>query len=222
MVDVAGDGDRCPDPGVEEPYHVDDPVDAVDAGLDPVARPHRCRRLGRPAGDLDVAAAAQRCGPRPGRGEADGPQPPVDARRLHRTTLPRPRARHAGATLPSGSVATEDDVRRIALSLPETKEKPWYGAPGFRVKDKGFLRIRSEAEGALVVFVADVGEKEALLASDPQRFFTTAHYDGYPIVLVNLPMVEVGELTELITESWRLKAPKRVRQAYDEAHPPEG
>jgi hypothetical protein len=46
-------------------------------------------------------------------------------------------------------VATEADVRRIALSLPETTEKPWFGTPGFRVKDKGFLRIRSEAEGGL-------------------------------------------------------------------------
>ena len=76
-------------------------------------------------------------------------------------------------------MATEDDVRRIALELPETIEKPWYGTPGFRVKDKGFLRIRSDAEGGLVVFVEDLGEKEALLASDPDKFFTTPHYDGY-------------------------------------------
>jgi hypothetical protein len=107
-------------------------------------------------------------------------------------------------------VATEDDVRRIALSLPETVEKPWYGTPGFRVKDKGFLRIRSNAEGGLVVFVADVAEKEMLLQSDPEKFFTTPHYDGYPAVLVNLPAVDVYELRELITDSWRLKAPKRV------------
>src|SRR5690349_1434742 len=116
-------------------------------------------------------------------------------------------------------MATEADVRRIALSLPETIEKPWYGSPGFRVKDKGFLRIRSEAEGGLVVFVADLGEKEALLASDAEVFFTTPHYDGYPTVLVNLPAIEVDELTELIVESWRIKAPKRVRSAYDAAHP---
>jgi len=116
-------------------------------------------------------------------------------------------------------MATEDDVRRIALSLPETVEKPWYGSPGFRVKDKGFVRIRSEAEGALVVFVADLDEKEALLASNPDRFFTTPHYEGYPTVLVNLPAVDADELAELITESWRNKAPKRVLKAFDEAHP---
>jgi hypothetical protein len=121
-------------------------------------------------------------------------------------------------------VATEDDVRRIALSLPETTEKPWFGSPGFRVRDKGFLRIRSEAEGGLVVFVADLGEKEALLASEPAIFFTTPHYDGYPTVLVHLDAIELDELTELITESWRLRAPKRVRTAFDDqqaAAPPD-
>jgi hypothetical protein len=114
------------------------------------------------------------------------------------------------------SVATEDDVREIALSLPETIEKPWYGTPGFRVKDKGFLRIRAEAEGGLVVFVADLGEKEALLASEPDKFFTTPHYDGYPVVLVNLPAIDVDELRELIAESWLVRAPKRVRAAHED------
>ncbi|MGP0108274.1 MAG: MmcQ/YjbR family DNA-binding protein [Acidimicrobiales bacterium] len=113
-------------------------------------------------------------------------------------------------------MASEDDVRRIALSLPETTEKPWYGTPGFRVKDKGFLRIRSEAEGGLVVFVADLGEKELLLASDPEKFFTTPHYDGHPMLLVNLGAVDTIELRELISESWVLKAPKRVLKAYED------
>jgi hypothetical protein len=116
-------------------------------------------------------------------------------------------------------VATEKDVRRIALSLPETIEKPWFNSPGFRVKDKGFLRIRSEAEGGLVVFVADLGEKEMLLKSEPEKFFTTPHYDGYPTVLVNLAAIEVDELRELIIESWRLKAPKRVLKQYGDQLP---
>lgn len=116
-------------------------------------------------------------------------------------------------------MATEDDVRRIALALPETTEKPWFGSPGFRVKDKGFLRIRSEAEGALVVFVADLGEKEALLASDQRTFFTTSHDDGYPAVLVRLEEVDVDELAELIADAWLVKAPTRVLKADLDAHP---
>ena len=116
-------------------------------------------------------------------------------------------------------MATEDDVRRIALALPETIEKPWYNTPGFRVKDKGFLRIRSEAEGGLVVWVSDLGEKDALLASEPEKFFTTPHYDGHPTVLVNLPAVDVDELTELIVESWFLRAPKKVLKDHGDQLP---
>src|SRR5215831_7016754 len=101
-------------------------------------------------------------------------------------------------------MAREADVRKIALSLPETTEKPSYRTPGFRVKDKLFLRIRTDAEGGLVVFVEDLDEKEALLASDSEKFFTTPHYDGYPAVLVNLPAVDEEELTELIADSWRV------------------
>lgn len=112
-------------------------------------------------------------------------------------------------------MATEDDVRRIALALPETSEKASYHAsPSFKVKTKSFLRIRSEAEGALVVWVADLDEKEALLASDERKFSTTPHYDGYPTVLVHLEAVDVDELTELITDSWLVNAPARVRKAF--------
>ena len=77
-------------------------------------------------------------------------------------------------------MATEEDVRRIALSLPETVEKRWYGTPGFKVRDVGFLRLRSNAEGGLVVWVGDLGEKEALLTSNPAAFFTTPHYEDGP------------------------------------------
>jgi hypothetical protein len=120
-------------------------------------------------------------------------------------------------------VATEEDVRRIALALPETTEAPSYhGSPGFKVKGKSFLRIRSEAEGGLVCFVADLGEKEALLASDERAFFTTAHYDGHPTILVRIEEVGVDELTELITDSWLLKAPARVRTAFLESRPGAG
>lgn len=118
-------------------------------------------------------------------------------------------------------MATEDDVRRIALGLPEVIEKPSYNTPGFRVKDKLFLRIRDEAEGGLVVFAADLDEKEALLASDPVAFFTTPHYDGYPTVLVHLDAVDVDELTELITDSWLVKAPPKVRKDHPEVGRPD-
>ena len=110
---------------------------------------------------------------------------------------------------------TEDDVRRIALSLPATIEKPSYGTPGFRVKDKLFARIREEGD-VLVVWCWDLGEKEALIASEPRKFFTTLHYDGHPTVLVRFAAVDVTEMRELLTESWRARAPKKLVQALDE------
>jgi hypothetical protein len=118
-------------------------------------------------------------------------------------------------------MATEDDVHRIALALPETTAGLWYGTPGYKVRGKGFLRYRDEADGGLVVFVADLDEKDALLAADSETFFTTPHYDGHPVVLVRVEAVDVDELHELITDSWRLKAPKRLAQAYQDSTLPD-
>jgi hypothetical protein len=114
-----------------------------------------------------------------------------------------------------GLMPSEADVRAIALSLPGTTEEQWYQTPGYQVAGKGFLRFRTEAEGGLVVFVSDLGEKEALLASNPDAFFTTPHYDGWPIVLVNLDVVAHDELRELITDSWLIKAPPRLRRQFE-------
>jgi hypothetical protein len=108
-------------------------------------------------------------------------------------------------------VSTLADVRAIVASLPETTEKPSYGTPGFRVRDKLFARERED--GLLVVFVADLGEKEMLLRSDPGKFTTTPHYDGHASVLVRLAEVDREELRELLTDAWRARAPKRLREA---------
>ena len=90
-------------------------------------------------------------------------------------------------------MATESDVREIALSLPATEERPSYGTPGFRVKDKLFARLRDEGE-VLVVWCTDEGEKELLIGAEPAKFFTTPHYDGHPSVLVRLSAVDREEL----------------------------
>jgi hypothetical protein len=117
----------------------------------------------------------------------------------------------------SGSLtATKDDVRAIALSLPGTTEEHWYQTPGYKVAGKGFLRLRTEAEGGLVVFVFDMGEKETLLTSNPDAFFTTSHYDGSPMVLVNLEKIDHDELRELITDSWLIKAPPKLPREFQD------
>jgi hypothetical protein len=120
-----------------------------------------------------------------------------------------------------GPMASEDDLRRLALSLPATTEKPSYGTPGFRVKDKLFARVREE--DVAVLWCADLGEKAGLLASDPAVFFTTPHYDGHPTVLVRLSAIDEDELAEVVTDAWRVRAPKKLREEFERLHPaPEG
>jgi len=113
-------------------------------------------------------------------------------------------------------VADESDVRELALALPETTEKPSYGTPGFRVKDRLFARLREDPD-ALVLWCESLDEKEFLLGAEPAKFFTTAHYDGHAMFLVRLPAVDRDELAELLAESWRLRAPKRLAQRHDPA-----
>ena len=79
-----------------------------------------------------------------------------------------------------------------------------------------FAWIREDPE-ALVVWVSSEEEKSSLIASEPARFFTTAHYDGTPIVLVRLEEVDVNEASELVTESWRLRAPRTLVKSWDAA-----
>jgi len=122
--------------------------------------------------------------------------------------------RTEGGGSQTGAVVSESDVRRVALGLPETTERPSYGTPGFRVKDRLFARIREEGD-VLVLWCASEEDKAALIAEDPGKFFTTAHYDGYPGILVRLDTVDVAELTELVTDSWRLRAPQKLVAQFD-------
>jgi hypothetical protein len=112
-------------------------------------------------------------------------------------------------------VITEDDVRRIAGALPGAYEQASYdGQPSWRTKPRMFTWIRSDP-AALVVWVGSVEDKEALIASEPEKFFTTPHYDGHPTVLVRFNAIDVDELAETLTESWRIRAPKKVVAAFD-------
>ncbi|HEY5882466.1 MAG TPA: hypothetical protein VIU11_26385 [Nakamurella sp.] len=120
-------------------------------------------------------------------------------------------------------MATWDDVRRIVAELPETDEVTSRGDLAWRVRGKGVVWERPLRKSDLAALgsaapqgpilgahVLDEGVKFALCADRPDVYFTTPHFDGYLAVLVRLGAIDVGELEELITEAWLVKAPKRL------------
>ena len=110
-------------------------------------------------------------------------------------------------------MATADDVRRIALALSGVVEIDSAGFD-FRVAGKGFVwswpetvpgkrrRIRTDVA---VLYVGDEAEKQALLKGEPELFFTTSGYDGWPLVMLRLDAVDVARLEELVTDAWRMR-----------------
>jgi hypothetical protein len=124
-------------------------------------------------------------------------------------------------------MATWDEVHEIALALPETSEIESRGLRQWRVKDKPFVwerplrRSDLEALGdaapdgpILGARVEHLVAKEALLASEPEVYFTTPHFEGYPAVLVRLDRIPLDELRELIVEAWLDRAPSRLAKEY--------
>ena len=108
-------------------------------------------------------------------------------------------------------MSTEEDVRRFALNLPETTEKPAWGMPTFRVKDKIFASIGDE-EGVLG-FAIDKTERAGLIASDPKTYFVKAgHDDNYNFARARLERLDAAELAEVLTDAWGFKAGSRLRE----------
>ncbi|MEV6847359.1 hypothetical protein [Actinoplanes sp. NPDC051411] len=120
-------------------------------------------------------------------------------------------------------MADADDVRRLALSLPQVEEIDSDGFD-FRVLNKGFVwsypertpgKPRVIRTDIAVLYVGDEGEKQALLLGEPDLFFTTPGYDGLPLVMVRLAVVSVGRLTELVTDAWRMRVPDELAQTLE-------
>jgi hypothetical protein len=125
-------------------------------------------------------------------------------------------------------MATVEDAARMAMELPEVTEGERHGHRTWFVAGKAFTWERpfSKADirrfGAetppdgpiLAVRVADLGEKEAVLAANPGAFFTIPHFDGYSAVLIQLRKVPAKALREAITDGWLAVAPPRLTEQY--------
>ncbi len=124
-------------------------------------------------------------------------------------------------------MASWDDVRRLALALPETSESLSYGNRAWRVNDRPFLWERplrpsdlaalgdSAPKGPILgVRTADLELKDILLKRDSAVYFSTPHFDGYPAVLITLDTIKVAELKDVIVEAWLSRAPKRAVDAF--------
>ncbi len=120
-------------------------------------------------------------------------------------------------------MAHADDVRRLALALPEVEE---IDSDGFdvRVGGKGFVWSYPERRAGqprvirtdiAVLYVGDEAEKQALLLGEPGLFFTAPGYGDWPLVMLRLERVGVGRLAELVTDAWRMRAPAEVAAALD-------
>ncbi len=122
-------------------------------------------------------------------------------------------------------MADAEDVRRLALALPHVEEIDSDGFD-FRVAGKGFVWSYPERRPGqprvirtdiAVLFVGDEAEKQALLLGEPEVFFTTSSYDGWPLVMLRLTEVDGGRLAELVTDAWRMRAPDALADDLDEA-----
>jgi hypothetical protein len=122
------------------------------------------------------------------------------------------------------------DLDQLALAMPQaTKEVSDDGRPAYSVHGKMFCFHRGRRPDAvdaetgerladvLMFRVADLGEKEVMLADDRGVFFTTPHFNGYPAVLMRIPdlaRIDRDELRDLVAEAWLTRAQKRVAKAW--------
>jgi hypothetical protein len=126
---------------------------------------------------------------------------------------------------------TVDDVARIALTLPEVTDGERHGTRTWFVGGKGFAWVRpfskadirrfgdeSPPQGPIVaVRVADLDDKDALLATQQRGFFTIPHFDGYAAVLIQLQSVSERDLEEAIIDAWLACAPPPLANKYLES-----
>lgn len=110
---------------------------------------------------------------------------------------------------------TTDELREMALALPEVEEGKSWDSTSFKVRKKPLVYIRSDGE--TLALKVDRFERDALIADPSGAFFITPHYENFPYVVVRLDLVEREELRELLVEAWLRAAPKRLAAEHEAA-----
>ena len=113
---------------------------------------------------------------------------------------------------PRGEPVTYETVRQLALTLPGAEEGTSYGTLACKVAGKLFARQHQDGES--VVIRVDFEEREEIMSADPEKFYITDHYLNYPWMLVRLSKVGRDELSDLLLQSWRRAAPKRLLASF--------
>jgi len=106
---------------------------------------------------------------------------------------------------------TFDDIRRIVLTLPGVEERTSYRTPALFVGKK--LLVRLKEDGRDVVLVMSLEEKAFLIEADPDTFYETAHYQGWPAVLARLDKLDEATVRTLTERQWRVSASKALLKA---------
>jgi predicted DNA-binding protein (MmcQ/YjbR family) len=146
-----------------------------------------------------------------------------DAHALVAAKLPAATRRRLGLvrpdreTRPRRAGATFEEVRDLAFELPAVEEGLCYGTPALRVKGKFLLRLREDGETIAIKIPMD--DREVLLQADPEVFYITDHYRGYPAILFRLSAIRRDQLADLLELAWRFVAPKRLLAAFDASRP---
>jgi hypothetical protein len=115
--------------------------------------------------------------------------------------------------MPKRRGVTVAGTRQLLLSFPGVEEGPCYGTAGFRVRGKFLARLRDN-DATLVVKCGDI-ERDLRMQADPETFFTTDHYRGWPTVLIRLNSVTKDDLRDVVEVAWLMSAPKRLRAEFD-------
>jgi hypothetical protein len=109
---------------------------------------------------------------------------------------------------------TFDDVRAFAFQFPGVTDGTAYGHPCLKAHDKFLTRVWDDGD-TLVCPGVTFDERELLIEAEPETFFVTDHYKGYPYVLIRLSRADTATVERFIERYWRDRAPKKVLAAHD-------